>query len=86
MVVQLNDEALLAYRAATTRAIAAGEPVTLADIDPATVTGLRPASVHPHAGWVALAELPGIGVMVAFDLTRNGGRAGRLVDKAAGLV
>lgn len=82
VVVQLNDEALLAYRAATTRAIAAGEPVTLADIDPVTVTGLRPASVHPDAGWVALAEFPGIGVMVAFDFTRNRGRAGRLVDKA----
>lgn len=82
-VVQLNDEAVLAFSAASTRAIDAGEEITLADIDPTTITGLRPHAIDPDAGWVAIAEFPGIGVVVAFDFTRNRGRARRMLDKAA---
>ncbi len=80
--VDLNDEAELAFQARSTRAMDAGQNVTVADIDPATVTGLRPVTLDPDAGWVALAQIPGVGVVVAFDFTRNRGRARRLLDKA----
>jgi hypothetical protein len=80
--VALNDEAELAFHATSTGAIEAGKVITIDAIDPATVAGLRPVSVDPDAGWVALAELPGIGLIVAFDFTRNRGQARRLLDKA----
>lgn len=81
--VDLNEEADLAFRADSTRAISAGQAMTTADIDPASVAGLRPVTIDPDAGWVALADFPGLGVVVAFDFTRNRGTARRLLDKAA---
>lgn len=80
--VELNDEAELAILAVATRPLEAGESVSTDDIDLASAMSLRPVSVDPDAGWVALAQLPS-GVMVAFDFTRNRARALRLLAKAA---
>lgn len=81
-VVALNDEVELSVQAEATRPIEAGEEISFADINPESIRGLRPVSIDPDSGWLAIAQvLPG-SFILAFDFTRNRSRALRLLDKA----
>ncbi|WP_149205022.1 hypothetical protein [Actinotalea subterranea] len=78
--VRLNDEADLVARVRVTRAVQAGEPITVADVE--ALEDLCPANLDPDAGWAAMVTLPNGHVVAAFDFRRNRARATALLDLA----
>lgn len=78
--VLLNDQAELIASVKVREAVAAGEPVMAENVE--HVSGLRPASIPPSAGWIAFAIVPGSGITVAFDFRYNRDRAAALLVRA----
>lgn len=78
--VLLNDEAALAGTARATRPIAAGETITVDDVD--DITELRPTQDPGDSGWVAFIAMPNGRLVAAFDFRRNKDRARRLLALA----
>ena len=77
--VLLDDEAALIADGVAARQIAEGEAVTGADLK--EIRWMRPYSIDPNAGWIAVAET-GEGRLITFDLRRNRSRAEDRLDRA----
>lgn len=75
----INDEAELVANVRATRAIEAGEEVTLDDFD--EVRNVRPHAIDPDAGWIGFVRL-GDKAYIAFDCRRNRARARCLLERA----
>lgn len=79
--VKLNDEVSWIATLEARRTIAAGEPVTSADVDLDSLSGLRPESIDPNAGWTGFVTVAGHRI-AAFDFRRNRLIAWRHLDQA----